>query len=169
MARSVSSTKSHPSIPELRPSILSGKAAPAKLEALDPSRWTLPSQAQGTTEELERAQAMLSHQSLRQSNVELLNKFGGNAWRVSNFLLEQDSKHLSRQVEMVSSDIEDLNRSRKSAQDAAAQKLTGLDAKWTELVGGNLQLEVANLALESDVIQLRQRYAALQKELAQMQ
>lgn len=153
-------------VPELSNTTL-GKAQPTKLDALDKNKWSMPAEAQGTEAELQRAQWMAAHQQTRQTNVELLQKFGPNAWRMSNFLLEEDLKRLQRQHEALQGQMEELNRSRKTTQTEAGQRLDLLESRWSELVGGNLQLEVANLALEGQVMQLRERHQELQQLLAQ--
>lgn len=163
MARNPQSGLSN--VPELSTKL--GETQPAKLDALNKDRWTMPAEAQGTEEELHRAQWMVAHQQARQTNVELLQKFGGNAWRMSNFLLEEDVKRLQRQHEALQARMEELNRSRKTSQSEAGKRLDALEHKWSEMVGGNLQLEVANLALEGQVMQLRQRHQELQQLLAQ--
>ena len=50
------------------------------------------------------------------SNVELLTKFGPNAWRISNFLLEKQIERVQREIEGTIAATEDLNRQRKSTQ-----------------------------------------------------
>jgi pre-mRNA-splicing factor SPF27 len=65
---------------------------------------------------LENAEAQLEHQRTRTANLELMNKFGSNHWRVTNFLVEKDLERIQREDEDVRKRTEDVNRSRKSAQ-----------------------------------------------------
>lgn len=162
---SSSANQSLDNVPDLNGSY--GTASLSKLNALDKSKWALPAHPEGTTEELHKAQYMAAHQSLRQSNVDLAHKFGGNAWRVSNFLLEQDLGRIQRLSESVAGDMEELNRDRKTRQVKAGERLDALQKRWQDLMEGNLQLEVANVALESEVQQLQARQAALQAILAE--
>lgn len=43
--------------------------------------------------------------------------------------------------------VDDLNRERKSSQEKAGIVLTRMEKKWTELISGNLQLEIGCLSL----------------------
>ena len=65
---------------------------------------------------LDTASATLEHQYLRANNVELLNKFGSNSWRISNFLLEKNVDRLVLEVEKMKQQTEHINRQRKQAQ-----------------------------------------------------
>lgn len=42
-------------------------------------------------------------------------------------------------------------------QTLAGAQLTALETKWTELISNVLQIELANVALEAEVAQLRKR------------
>lgn len=48
----------------------------------------------------------------------------------------------------------------------AGDQLASLEARWTTLVSGNLQLELANLTTEMEVENLREREEELRKQLA---
>lgn len=46
-------------------------------------------------------------------------------------------------------------------QTLAGAQLTALETKWTELISNILQIELANVALEAEIAQLRTREAEL--------
>jgi pre-mRNA-splicing factor SPF27 len=50
----------------------------------------------------------------------------------------------------------------------AGDQLSSLQARWTSLVSGNLQLELANMTLEMEVDALREREAELSQQLQQV-
>jgi pre-mRNA-splicing factor SPF27 len=51
-------------------------------------------------------------------------------------------------------------------QTDAGKQLTSLETKWTTLLSGNLQLEIANIQLEAEIARLREREAELKARLA---
>lgn len=59
---------------------------------------------------------MIEYQSQRAANVSLLQKFGGNSWRIENFLLEKEIERMEKQVEMTRERVESVNRERQSKQ-----------------------------------------------------
>lgn len=50
----------------------------------------------------------------------------------------------------------------------AGDQLSSLEQRWTTLVSGNLQLELANMQLELEVETLREREEELQKQMAEL-
>jgi len=140
-------------------------------EGIDTKRYTIPipSSLQAKSSEwqssLDTAEFTLEHTKLRNFNVELLGKYGGNKWRIENFLLEQDIKRIEKELETIRSRTEDVNRSRKSKQTEAGNQLNSLELRWQSLVSGNMQLEIANFALESELQALRQREDELKRRI----
>lgn len=51
----------------------------------------------------------------------------------------------------------------------AGDRLSSLESRWTTLVSGNLQLELANLTLEMEVDALREREEELKGHLLELQ
>ncbi|CAE6459955.1 unnamed protein product [Rhizoctonia solani] len=138
------------------------------LPPLDTTRHQLPApedQANATEEEwkksLENAKAQLEHQRRRQVNLSLLQTYGANSWKVHNFLLEEDAKWAEKAVETTKEQSVEVNRARKNAQITAGAQLTALENKWTDLISRNLQISMANLALEAEIESLRRQDAEM--------
>ena len=92
-------------------------------DGLDDERYKLPPPNAGDEATLEAWQASLDnafsqvgYQHLRLTNVDLLNRFGGNAWRLSNFLVEQSVERINKETEAVQAETEEINRTRKNDQ-----------------------------------------------------
>ncbi|KAK4049763.1 hypothetical protein OIO90_005344 [Microbotryomycetes sp. JL221] len=145
-------------------------------QGLDTSRYSMPEptgkQASKDVEAWERAYksslAQLEHQRLRTINGTLLQgSLGSNNWRVTNFAMENAVERLDKQVQEARDVVEDVNRRRKRDQEQAGETLARLERRWTELVSGNLQLEIGTMAMEAEVAQLQARYAELQQRLQQ--
>ncbi|GAA6062701.1 hypothetical protein JCM10212_004759 [Sporobolomyces blumeae] len=141
-------------------------------EGLDTTRYAMPfppPDQQDDVEAWERAYrsslAQLEHQRLRSINGTLLNQFGANAWRVQNFAVENAIKRTEQEGEQVKSVVEDVNRRRKADQENAGETLTRLEKRWTELVSGNMQLEIGCFALEEQLAELQQRHAEVKQRL----
>ncbi|KZP00891.1 hypothetical protein CALVIDRAFT_456980, partial [Calocera viscosa TUFC12733] len=130
------------------------------LNALDTSRYTLPSPPPGASEEdwlhaLDNAKSQLEHQLNRQSNISLLQTYGANAWRVANYRTEADVERFGRLLERLREDVTGVNRGRKASHTAIGKQLTSLEGRWTELISSLLQIELANVALEAELEGLR--------------
>lgn len=146
---------------------VAGLTAPS--DGIDLSKYNVASTANLDTASAEAAlkqsQALLEHQAIRSSNVELLQKYGANTWRISNFLLEQDVSRIERELETINNLSEDLNRRRKNGQTAAGQQLNSLESRWTSLISGNIQLAVACLQAENELEMLKEQERALVAQL----
>ncbi|KAL3699029.1 hypothetical protein R1sor_017051 [Riccia sorocarpa] len=105
---------------------------------------------------LQNAQSQLQHQTIRLENLELMLKYGTNAWRAHNQYLEAFNARLQHIIRDHSQEIETLNRERKSNQLAAAAELSRLGTQWKELTQKNIDIEDACLKLEAEVERLRQ-------------
>ena len=106
---------------------------------------------------------------LRLKNVELLKKYGSNAWRLSNFQQEQDIRMLSEQLDAVKAETNEINRLRQKDQTEVGSKLALLEKRWTELISRGLQLEVANVTTRVEVEQLHSKKRKLEAQLTQME
>ena len=109
--------------------------------------------------------------------MELLQKFGGNAWRYHNFQLEAETKILQAQLEVVQKDINNVNKKRKAGQvdlssplstptlsDAslfsqleALSTLSSLQSRLVDLRGASYRVEAACTHLDARVEQLRKK------------
>ncbi|QRW27316.1 Breast carcinoma amplified sequence [Rhizoctonia solani] len=124
------------------------------LPPLDMTRHQLPApadQANATEEEWQKSlQNAKAHWSTNAAvNLSLLQTYGANSWKVHNFLLEEDAKRVEKALEVTKEQSTEVNRARKNAQLTAGAQLTALENKWTELISRNLQISMANLALEA--------------------
>ncbi|GAA5955546.1 hypothetical protein JCM3765_006811 [Sporobolomyces pararoseus] len=145
-------------------------------EGLDTKRYAMPfpsEEDQDSVEAWEKAYesslAQLEHQRLRSINGTLLNQFGANNWRVQNFALENAIKRTENEGEGVKTTVEDVNRRRKADQEKGGEVLNRLEKRWTELVSGNMQLEIGCFALEEQLAELQQRHEAVQQRLQSAQ
>lgn len=65
---------------------------------------------------LDNANAQLEHQNQRVLNLELVQKFGGNAWNIHNYQMEYDVSLLRKAVDEKKAEIMELNKLRKRDQ-----------------------------------------------------
>ncbi|SPO21871.1 uncharacterized protein UTRI_01860_B [Ustilago trichophora] len=144
--------------------------------ALDTQRYTLPSPAAGADASVtewqsavDSAHAQLAHMDVRLKNIELLKKYGANAWRLSNFQQEQDIRLLSEQLDAVKAETNEINRLRQKDQSEAGSKLALLEKRWTELISRGLQLEVANVTTREELEGLRGKKRRLEAQLGQLE
>lgn len=99
-------------------------------------------------------------------NIELLKKYGSNAWRLSNFQQEQNIRLLSEQLDLVKAETSEINRLRQKNHLEAGGKLATLNKRWTELISRGLQLEVANITTSQEVDMLKSKKRKLETELS---
>ena len=91
-----------------------------------------------------------------QLNLELLNKFGADAWKYHNAELEAILKMLEERVGENRKEIAEINRKRKldqvrfdshwkthTVQTQAGQQLQAMEEQWIQLVNSNVQVEFA--------------------------
>ncbi|KAG0288518.1 hypothetical protein BGZ97_006737 [Linnemannia gamsii] len=114
---------------------------------------------------LDNANAQLEHQNQRVLNLELVQKFGGNAWNIHNYQLEYDVSLLRKAVDEKKAEIMELNKLRKRDQMDVAESLQRLEAKWAEMISSTLQVEVASASLQAELPQLKAYEIQLCKEL----
>ena len=92
--------------------------------------------------------AQLEHQRLRTMNGTLLQgSLGANSWRIQNFAMENTVQRIEKEGEEIRKVVEDVNRRRKGDQEKGGETLSRLEKKWTELVSGNMQLEIGCMAM----------------------
>ncbi|ORY92214.1 Pre-mRNA-splicing factor SPF27 [Syncephalastrum racemosum] len=137
------------------------------LEALDTERYQLSAPGEDDPEAWQAAvnnsKAQLEAESNRLINLELLQKYGANAWRVHNYMLEAHLKRIQAANEDMKNKILQINRERKMDQTQAAGSLRSLEDKWSDLVSQNLQVDIACTALEQEVEELQRYKASLNK------
>eukprot|EP00158_Paraphelidium_tribonemae_P005681 Partr_v1_DN27462_c1_g1_i1_m72076 putative Breast carcinoma amplified sequence 2 len=81
-------------------------------------------------------------------NMELLSKFGSNAWLLQNHASERLVRDYEKAAEANVQAIAGVNRKRKLAQIEAGRELMALEERWIGLVNSKLQVELANEELE---------------------
>ncbi|KAI8818145.1 Pre-mRNA-splicing factor SPF27 [Fimicolochytrium jonesii] len=104
---------------------------------------------------VENAQAQLEHQSNRLINLELVNSFGSNAWKVHCHQLEWLNKSLAKEVEEIKKEVVDINKDRKVEQLKVGQTLQQLSYRYSMMLHQTLQVDAATNALEREVEALR--------------
>lgn len=78
--------------------------------------------------------ALLNHLLTRAFNVELLSKFGADAWKLQGILLEEQVKDLERAIAHVKAQTLQINRERKAEQTQAKKEIDALEGEWIELI-----------------------------------
>ncbi|KAJ3272485.1 hypothetical protein HK104_004474 [Borealophlyctis nickersoniae] len=156
--------KDHPALVEELVRVEQGK----KLQAIDVARFRLepPKQANPRVADwraaVEASQAQLEHQHNRLINLELINKFGPNAWRLHNFQLEHAVSMLQAEGSSTKLAVVQLNKQRKVEQMKAGNSLQALEARWQSLLHGVISVDAASAALEGELESLRQIKAQLE-------
>ncbi|XP_022090053.1 pre-mRNA-splicing factor SPF27-like [Acanthaster planci] len=133
------------------------------MDVLSMKRYELPPPPAGRqndvlawNESVENSMAQLEHQAERIANLELLSKYGSQAWRVYNDVLVRMVEHGQQQLQQIRKQIQELNWQRKTKQKSAGEALKNLEESWTGLVAKNYEIERACLELEQEVERLRQ-------------
>lgn len=100
---------------------------------------------------VDNAQAQLEHQSNRSVNLELLRKFGANAWKAHNEQLTAVRAALSDSLDAARLQVETINRKRKAEQVALGGDLELIENGFFALVGKNHEIEAACLRLQHQI------------------
>lgn len=119
---------------------------PTGRAAADPAAWRAA---------LDSAKAQLEHQGARIQNLELLLKYGANAWLASNKALEAAVAGQARELQGLSSQVDGVNKTRKLQQQAAGSELAVLEGQWRQLVAKNAMLEATCAELEAQLAGLQ--------------
>ncbi|KAI1311334.1 hypothetical protein EDD11_003479 [Mortierella claussenii] len=170
---STSSTTSHPTAASLS-STESGTTSDSgvQLASAQETISNIPSASEELPEgralwlqALDNAEAQLEHQNQRILNLELVQKFGGNAWNIHNYQMEYDLSLIQKAVDEKKTEVIELNKLRKRDQLEVADSLMRLETKWADMISSTLQVEVASASLEAELAQLKEYEAKLSKEL----
>ncbi|KAK6583881.1 hypothetical protein PZA11_003611 [Diplocarpon coronariae] len=138
----------HPLLPPL---------APQKLTPLMLSEFARTLQKWRTA--LERAYTSQSYLEGRIANLELLERYGKNAWLEGNRQLEDVLRALERELEERKGEIDGVVIERKNAQEAVSGELKGLEEGWRRGVGRVLETEVAAEAVRREILERRRECA----------
>ncbi|KAL7749575.1 hypothetical protein RI367_005131 [Sorochytrium milnesiophthora] len=150
--------KKHPALKEEYARV----EAKQTLAGLDTSRYKL--EAPGKDKENDVAAwreayhhscAQLQHQDLRLVNLELMQKYGSNAWLYHNFQVEHMAGRVEAQTQENRDKALEINRARKIQQLKAGETLGLLAVQLRELQESNAQAETAVRRLEREAEQQR--------------
>ncbi len=79
---------------------------------------------------VENSYAQLEHQASRIINLEIMQDYGSNAWRIFNQTLKTMFEEAEDQLETISKNIQAINLNRKTEQIMAGEKLRSLEQKY---------------------------------------
>ncbi|KAI8804814.1 Pre-mRNA-splicing factor SPF27 [Cladochytrium replicatum] len=125
---------------------------------LDPPSSDLASDPTAWLAALNNARAQLESQSNRVINLELLLRFGPDAWKLNAYTLEKFAKILEKEGGEAKKNVVEMNRKRKGEQTEGGLRLQRLEERWTELVSNVVRADAATMVLRAEI-------AALRKEL----
>ncbi|KAF5026172.1 hypothetical protein F66182_1736 [Fusarium sp. NRRL 66182] len=113
------------------------------LAPLDLSRYEAPSPSASPATALPAAAVAHSYLSSRLTNLELLDRWGKNAWLLGNHSLEAELQALERELASTKREVDILNLERQKKQQAVGAEMKTLDDTWRTGVGRVLETEVA--------------------------
>ncbi|EXJ85716.1 hypothetical protein A1O1_06084 [Capronia coronata CBS 617.96] len=167
-------TTPHPSLPPLATVEFSNIASQEidrvgagqpRQGGVDVSRYEAPNEpASDSSEEVKRqalrkAYVASSFLSSRTTNLHLLERFGKNAWLISNSQAEDVLRQMERELVRVKAETEHINRARKIAQEQARGELVGLEENWKRGIGQILEIQVATDELRQLILEQRRNAA----------
>ncbi|KAL8159019.1 hypothetical protein V2J09_000556 [Rumex salicifolius] len=104
---------------------------------------------------LNKAQRLLQHQVIRLENLDLMLKYGPDAWKQVNQRLEAFLSRLQALAREQNEKIETVNRERKYHQQNTAYELHALSAQWRELCLKNMEIQEACALIEGRLAELK--------------
>ncbi|KAJ4204871.1 hypothetical protein NW767_004380 [Fusarium falciforme] len=162
---------SHPE-PSFSPAIAAELARVSNstpLAPLDLSRYEAPSPSAPPAEALPSAAVAHSYLSSRLTNLELLDRWGKNAWLLGNHALEAELQALERELAATKREVDIVNLERQKRQGAVGAEIKALDDTWRAGVGRVLETEVAVEELRGRIREELARRATQGDEQAQGQ
>lgn len=105
--------------------------------------------------------AYTSHSYLRQRalNLSLLEKYGKNAWLISNAQVEDELRTLERELKAAKEEGFALDDERKRKQESIKGELEALQQSWQESLGRAIEAEVAGSQLQQQILDARRAAA----------
>ncbi|KAJ3215176.1 hypothetical protein HDU67_000744 [Dinochytrium kinnereticum] len=97
---------------------------------------------------VDNALAQLEHKHNQMLNLELMNKFGSNAWRLHNHHLDSLISKLQQELEVQKQALLEINKDRKTDQIRVGFTLSALETRWAHLVDQCLRVDIACEMLE---------------------
>ncbi|ORX65605.1 breast carcinoma amplified sequence 2 [Linderina pennispora] len=107
----------------------------------------------------DNAAAQLEHQNIRLVNLELLQQFGANAWKLSNYQKEGLLRNIEKATDRHRDEGVNVNKARKYEQTEAGIKLRDIEERWTEGVKKCIDIQVASSELKGEIAQLEAELA----------
>lgn len=104
---------------------------------------------------LHKAQCFSQHNVIRLENLELIDKYGPDAWIQYNNVLQTLLSRLQKLTHERSQMIETVNRERKHHQQNTAYELNALSAQWKELSLKNIEIQAACAKIENYIDEFR--------------
>ena len=132
------------------------------MDGIDTSRYELPApppDQQGNVDAwrtaLVNAFAQLQHQANRLDNLDLMTRYGGQAWIRHNEDLAALKAAAERALTAARAEVDAINWERQSEQVRAGDELAQLETAWGQLVSKNYEvgLAVATLRAHVDAMQ----------------
>ena len=134
------------------------------MEMLSMKRYELPSPSAGKlndvsawNESLENSHAQLEHQAIRINNLETMNIYGPEAWKVYNAFLSKLVDKSKTKFDELKKSIQEINLDRKNSQVEAGKKIKMLEENWVTLVSKNYEIERACVQLETEIAKLEKK------------
>lgn len=129
-----------------------------RIETFDSSRYEL-NPPQGTRQNDPRAwelaarnsMSRLVEQQIRIRNLDLMSKYGADAWKKYNEDLAQMLAECQKQLLDLKRKVQEINWERKKKQTEAGEKLKILEAEWVALATKNFEIERACNELEREL------------------
>lgn len=134
-------------------------------QGIDVSRYEAPDGPAGESDEAAMRQALRTAYisstflSDRNTNLQLLDEFGKNAWLIGNSQTEEILQGLERELAGLKSETEKINQARKAAQEHSKGELLTLQENWKRGIGKILEIQVASDQLRRQTLE-RQRHPA---------
>lgn len=101
---------------------------------------------------LRKAYVSAEYMRGREVNLSLLEAYGKNAWLIGNSRLEDILAGLERDLDAAKLDLEQIERARKSSQEAVAGEVHGLSHAWRKGVGRMLETQAAAENLRQEIL-----------------
>ncbi|KZL84101.1 breast carcinoma amplified sequence 2 [Colletotrichum incanum] len=102
---------------------------------------------------LQKAYISYTYLDARAQNLNLLDKWGKNAWLIGNWGLENELKALERDLAETKRLIDVLTVARRRQQEEVAAEMKGLEETWKQGVGRTLETEIAVEQLRREVLE----------------
>ncbi|KAK7358160.1 hypothetical protein VNO77_00083 [Canavalia gladiata] len=108
---------------------------------------------------LNRSQRLLQYQMMRMENLDLMLKYGPDAWKQHNQRLEVYLSRMQKLAQEQNEKIEKVNRERKYHQQNTAYELNALSMQWKELCQKNIDIRSACASVENRINELKREAA----------